>query len=154
MSKPSVYLAGPIKGLNYNEATEWREKAKAALAEVGIDAYSPMRAKDYLKSDKNIDSSDSNYSAFPLSVPPAVVCRDFMDCTTRDALIVYLRGAKAVSIGTVFEIAWAHQARKPIILVMEKSGNPHEHMFIRQLCNFQVESLDEALWIAKSVLLP
>lgn len=152
--RPSIYLAGPIKGLNYNEATEWREKAKQELREVGIDAFSPMRAKSYLKNDKAIDSSDSNYSMFPLSVPPAVVCRDFKDCTKRDAIIVYLKGAKAVSIGTVFEIAWAYQARIPVILVMEKEGNPHEHMFIRQCCNFQVETVEEAIFIAKAVLLP
>src|SRR6478736_591828 len=135
MSRPSVYLAGPIKGLNFNDATTWRDKAVQGLLSHGILAYSPMRAKDYLQNDKNIDSSDSNYSQFPLSVPPAVVCRDFMDCTTRDAIIVYLLGAKTVSIGTVCEIAWAYQARKPIILVMEQSGNPHEHIFVRQLCN-------------------
>lgn len=154
MSKPSVYLAGPIRGLNYDDATSWRERARIHLKEAGIDAFSPMRAKNYLKNDKNIDSSDSNYEMFPLSVPPAVVCRDFNDCTKRDALIVYLLGAKAVSIGTVFEIAWAYQKRIPVILVMEKSGNPHEHMFIRQCANFQVETLDEAIFIAKAVLLP
>jgi nucleoside 2-deoxyribosyltransferase len=152
--RPSVYLAGPIKGLNYDEAVTWRETAKKQLKEAGIDAFSPMRAKNYLKNDKNIDSSDSNYSMYPLSVPPAVVCRDMNDCTKRDALIVYLKGAKAVSIGTVCEIAWAAQARIPIVLVMEKEGNPHEHMFVRQLCNFQVESLDEAIFCIKAILLP
>lgn len=152
--RPSVYLAGPIKGLKYDDAVTWRLHAIARLRDVGIDAFSPMRGKDYLASDKNIDSSDSNYSAFPLSVPPAVVCRDFHDCTTRDALLVYLIGAKAVSIGTVCEIAWAHQARIPIVLIMEKSGNPHEHMFIRQLCNFQVEDLDEGINVITTILNP
>lgn len=154
MSRPSVYLAGPIKGLNYEDATGWREHAKAELESVGIDAFSPMRAKKYLENDKAIDSSDSNYSMYPLSVPPAVVCRDFNDCTKRDALIVYLRNAKAVSIGTMFEVAWAYQARIPIILVMEKTGNPHEHMFVRQCANFQVEYIVDALTIAKAILLP
>lgn len=152
--RPSVYLAGPIKGLNYDDAVTWRQQAVARFNDVGIDAFSPMRGKGYLSGDKNIDASDSNYSIFPLSVPPAVVCRDFHDCVNRDALLVYLIGAKAVSIGTVCEIAWAHQARVPIVLVMEESGNPHEHMFIRQLCNFQVEDLNEAITVVTTILKP
>jgi hypothetical protein len=150
----SCYLAGPIRGLNYDDATTWRAKAKGDLAMHGIEAYSPMRAKDYLKTDNCIDSSDSNYSMFPLSVPPAVVARDFNDCTKRDALIVYLLGAKTVSIGTVCEIAWAYQARIPTVLVMEKEGNPHEHMFVRQLCPFQFTNLDEAIWAITAILKP
>jgi len=152
--KPKIYLAGPIRGLNYEGATSWREYAKQVFADVGIDAFSPMRAKTYLKNDTAIDSSDSNYSAFPMSVPPAVVCRDFTDATTCNALLVNLLGAKIISIGTIFEIAWGFQARIPIVLVMEKTGNVNEHMFVRQACAFQVDNLDEAIHIAKAILLP
>jgi hypothetical protein len=45
----TVYLAGPISGLNYDGATEWRIGFAGALAEVGIKGLSPMRAKEYLR---------------------------------------------------------------------------------------------------------
>jgi len=44
-TRPKVYLAGPIKGLTYTGATDWRDEAKDALYDIGIAGYSPMRAK-------------------------------------------------------------------------------------------------------------
>lgn len=156
---PKVYLAGPIKGLNYDEATTWREAAKKCFKEVNIDAMSPMRAKGYLKSEfdvgHKIDSGlKDQYHSFPLSTSKAIICRDHMDCTKSNAIIVYLLGAKAVSIGTVMEVAWGYEARVPMILVMEKQGNVHEHCMITEACNFRVESLDEAIHVVKGILLP
>jgi predicted small integral membrane protein len=46
---PTVYLAGPIAGLSYKGATDWRDQAIASLAEAGIRGLSPMRAKEYLR---------------------------------------------------------------------------------------------------------
>ena len=152
--KNKVYLAGPIKGLNYDGATTWREYAKEKLAACGLNGFSPMRAKPYLKNETAIDASDTNYNQFPMSRDGAVVCRDRYDATTCDVLLVYLLGAKAISIGTITEIGWADSLRVPIVLVMEDSGNPHEHMFLRQLCAFRVNNLDEGLHIVKSILIP
>ena len=42
MLRNSVYLAGPITGLTYEECVGWRERAKEELAKAGITAYSPM----------------------------------------------------------------------------------------------------------------
>lgn len=155
--KPKVYLAGPIRGLNYNEATEWREQAKAQLADVGIDAMSPMRAKEYLKALTNVggDKLADSYEHKPLSTMKAIVTRDRHDCQKSDMVIMYLKGAKTVSIGSVLEVAWADAARVPIVLVMEKDKtNPNEHGMIREMCGFHVETLEEAIYIVKSVLLP
>jgi nucleoside 2-deoxyribosyltransferase len=157
MSKPRVYLAGPIKGLNYNEAVEWREAATKALAVLGIDGMSPMRAKDYLKKELDVsgDKLADQYAEHPLSTMKAIVTRDRKDCMKSDAVIMYLRGAKAVSIGSVMECAWADAARIPLILVMEKNGdNPHRHGMVIETAGFWVETLDEAIHIVKAVLLP
>jgi hypothetical protein len=54
-------------------------------------------------------------------------------------------GAETVSIGTVMEISWAWSFRNPIVLVMEKEGNIHEHAMIREACPFRVETLEEAI---------
>lgn len=157
--KPRAYLAGPIKGLNYDEAVTWRKNAIAMLASFGIDGMSPMRGKEYLKALHDagqgaIDSMPGMYGQFPLSTNKAILSRDFNDCTKSNIVIMFLRGAKAASIGSVMEVAWAHAARVPIILVMEKSGNVHEHGLMTEACNFRVETVEEACAIARAVLLP
>jgi nucleoside 2-deoxyribosyltransferase len=156
MTKLRVYLAGPIRGLNYNEATEWRERATTELALVGIEGMSPMRAKDYLKPLSNVggDKLADQYAAFPLSTMKAIVTRDRKDCMRSDMVIMYLKGAKAVSIGSVMEVAWADAARVPVVLVMENEGNVHEHGMIAETSGFRCETLEEAIHIVKAVLLP
>jgi nucleoside 2-deoxyribosyltransferase len=72
-----------------------------------------------------------------------------MNC---DIMLANLLGAKKVSIGTIGEFFWADAYRKPVIAVMEKEGNPHEHAMIRELTGFRVETLEEGLAVAGAVL--
>jgi nucleoside 2-deoxyribosyltransferase len=153
---PTVYLAGPIRGLNYDSATQWRELAKAALAEQGIDGMSPMRAKSYLAKEADVGGGKlaDSYSQFPLSTMKAIVTRDRKDCMRSDMVIMNLLGATTVSIGSVMEVAWADAARVPVVLVMEKTGNLHEHGMIRETCGFHVETIEEAIRVVCAVLKP
>jgi nucleoside 2-deoxyribosyltransferase len=157
-SAPRVYLAGPIKGCSYDGATDWRDDARRSLRTAGIEGMSPMRGKDYLKGHAKVGQDEllkDSYDQYPLSTNAAILCRDHRDCTTCDAVIVYLLGAKRVSIGTVMEVAWSHHARVPVIVVIEKDGsNVHEHGLMLQACNFRVDNLAEAVAVAKAVLLP
>jgi nucleoside 2-deoxyribosyltransferase len=143
-----VYLAGPITGLDYNGCTDWREYAKKELAKWGITGLSPMRAKEYLASEKNISDE---YSA-TLSSSKGIVTRDRFDVMSCNVMLSNLLGAKKISIGTVIECGWADAFRKPIITVIEKEGNPHEHAMIRELTGFRVEDLDKGLYIARAIL--
>jgi len=77
--------------------------------------------------------------------------RDYFDCTTCDILIVNLLGYTRVSIGTVMEIAWAHAHRIPIICIMEE-GNIHDHPMINEAIGFRVESVYDAIDVARAVL--
>ena len=45
MSK-HIYLAGPIAGCTYAEATDWRDSVTAAF-DPGIKGISPMRMKEW-----------------------------------------------------------------------------------------------------------
>jgi nucleoside 2-deoxyribosyltransferase len=149
-----VYLAGPITGLNYEQSVGWRNLAKEDLKEFGIDGFSPMRGKEFLEK-YNILSGEKNIYAFdPLSSDRGIMTRDRLDATTCDLMLVHLLGAKKVSIGTVMEIAWADLYRIPIVCVIEKEGNPHDHPMTRQALGFRVETLEEGLHITKTILLP
>jgi nucleoside 2-deoxyribosyltransferase len=149
----TVYLAGPITGLSYGECTDWREKAVARLAEEGIKGLSPMRAKEYLSHLTTISGHGREYSHLGVfATPRGVMTRDRFDCTRCDVLLVNLLGAKIVSIGTVMEIAWADAKRIPIVVAIEKEGNPHEHMMVNEAIGFRLDDLGEALETTIAIL--
>lgn len=151
MSK--VYLAGPITGLSYSGCTDWRAVAKDELAKSGIGGLSPMRGKEYLAHLETISGTGEEYAHLGvLSNSRGIMTRDRFDATRCDVLLVNLLGAKAVSIGTVMEIAWADLSRIPIVCAIEEKGNPHEHMMVTEALGYRVPSLDEALHICRAIL--
>lgn len=138
--KHYVYLAGPITGLTYEDATDWRNVAAQALDSDKIETLSPLRGKNYLLGRGALHAGD-----YPevMSTAKGINRRDFFDCTRSGAVLVNLLGATKVSIGTVMEIAWAFQARIPVIVVMEKD-NIHRHAMIEDSITYMTNSLDEA----------
>lgn len=158
----SVYAAGPISGLSYDEATDWRELARAELAKYGIKVLSPLRAEIGLK---NADKVKDSYTKDELEKTfdiyreanqvmlhsRGVTTRDRFDCMNCSVVFVNLLNAKKISIGTVLEIAWADSARIPIVAVMEP-GNLHEHAMINECIGFRVSSVLEGIEIIKAIL--
>lgn len=149
---PRVYLAGPIAGTTYDGATGWRDDAKAALAPE-IVAFSPMRGKDALKFEGRLGAWYPERGNDVLTAPRSIMTRDHNDVMTADLVIAYLIGAERVSIGTVEEIAWSFAYRKPLVLV-EREGGEHWHPMITEAAGWIVETLDDAIYVARSVLLP
>lgn len=149
-----VYLAGPITGLTFNGAQDWRTEARNTLAQYNIFGASPLRGKEYLRAlVKPISGTGEEYAHLGcMSTPRGVMTRDRYDATTCDVLLVNLLGSTKVSIGTVMEIAMADVKRIPIVCVMEETGNPHEHMMIAEAIGFRVTTLDEALHVVVKIL--
>jgi nucleoside 2-deoxyribosyltransferase len=157
MNKYSVYLAGPISGIDFEEGEGWRQQAINYLAECGIDAFSPLRKKDYLKGEGHLTGS---YDDWPLSTQRGIYARDRFDCHRVDVVIANLldsgadeSGKQRVSIGTVMEIAWAAQHNTPVVLIMEHD-NIHRHPMLLEACPFVVDNLQEALDLTDAILRP
>lgn len=149
-----VYTAGPITGLSYEGCTDWREYVADSLSTISdgrIECLSPMRSKSYLRGPNPIGDS---YEGTILSSQKGITARDRYDCTRSDLVFVNMLGAQRVSIGTVMEIAWADMNRIPIVLVMEKENNMHDHAMIREACPFRVTSLHEGMDVTNSILCP
>jgi len=144
-----VYLAGPISGLTHAQCTEWRDYASDKLADAGITSYSPMRHKEFL-SDKGV--IEQSYPQFALSSDKAIMTRDHNDVVTSDAILVNLLDFKRVTIGTVMELAWAYDRQIPVVVIMEKTGNLHDHPMVREAISIRVETLDEGVACIKSLL--
>jgi nucleoside 2-deoxyribosyltransferase len=156
VTQSTVYLAGPITGLTYAGAVDWREHAKAELAKSCIRGLSPMRGKQYLE--QLIEGGtftmdgDAYKAASVLSSNRGIMTRDRWDATRCDVLLVNFLGATKVSIGTCMEIAWADAHRIPIVCAMEATGNIHDHGMILEALGYRVQTLAEALDIIRAVL--
>ena len=150
----SVYLAGPISGEGYTEATNWRNDITEKLRP--IECFSPLRFKSYLDKgttirdqyDKVLDGPD-----FVLSTQKGIMTRDYFDCNRADLIFVNLLGAKKVSIGTAMEIAWAYSLHKPVVVAMEDEGNIHEHAMLKEAIGFRVTTLEQAVKVTRAILL-
>lgn len=116
------------------------------LRQRGLEPLSPMRGKDFIL--KRIGEQEvlgQTYEDAPLSTQRGIVARDRFDVMRADAVIFNLLGAKTVSIGTMVEVGWCDAFRKIGILVIEPAANPMDHAFPRELAQYRVATLDEAL---------
>lgn len=161
-----VYLAGPISGLSYEEAIERRRKAVELLKP--LSAISPMRGKEELRG-RDIVGNEGGYKGLksPFNQPSGIVARDRHDVTSCDAILMDLESSREtgqISIGTMVELGWADMLRRPVVVVWgtgesdatmyTTNPNPHDHIFVRQLAGFHVETLEEACDVLKKILLP
>lgn len=148
--KTIVFLCGPITDMSYPGAADWREYAAARLPEPLV-PLSALRGKPHLVGEERILQT---YPDHPLTTDKGITARDFNDVRRAAVLLVNLLGAKTVSRGTLFELAWAYAARTPVVLVMEEQGNPHDYCMVRESASFVARSLDEGIELVKSVVLP
>jgi len=146
---PKVYLGGAISGLTYDQGQDWREFVVSLLAGRGIEGFSPLRAKGYLRSKGVIEQG---YEDTPLSTDHGITTRDRWDVQTADAVLFNLLGAKRVSIGTMIEYGWADARRIPIITCIEPTGNIHDHPMLREITGFRVDNLQDAVELLDRIL--
>lgn len=149
MNNYIAYLAGPITGLSFDGAVDWRESF-ISMMPTEIEGMSPLRGKTYLEGNESIAAS---YEGIVLSSARGITTRDYNDCKRCDILVANFLGADKVSIGTVMEIAWAKSFQTPVVVIMEELGNPHDHPMINECTGFRVRTLQEAADIVKVVLL-
>lgn len=148
----TVYLAGPITGLTFDGATDWRAYAKQKLNDVGLRSLSPLRAQEHLRSVGVLTADCAGYGEMSaLTTPRGIFIRDRFDATTCNVVLVNLLGAERVSQGSIVEISWAHWCRIPVIVAMERQGNLHDHIMITEQIDFRVPSLDDALTVVKAI---
>lgn len=138
----TVYLSGPMTGKTLEEAAIWRDHATAVLAGKGMRVLSPLRGKT-MTLPRNEPLRPGAYRRASIR-DEALFCRDRNDVENCDVVLCNLQGADAVSIGSVFELAWANEFRKFLVVVVDKES-AHDHAFIRTAATVIVRSLDEGL---------
>lgn len=142
-----VYLAGPITGLTYDAADDWRIYAKEQL--LPAQGFDPLRGKEYLRAHGVLE--DQYLEVHPLSTAHGITSRDRNDVRTADVVLANFLGATRVSIGTMIEFGWADAFRVPVVAVMEPE-NVHRHAMAVEIAGWITESLDDGIGIARTVL--
>jgi len=146
-----TYLAGPIAGGSYAEGQSWRDYVTRSLPQE-IRAISPLRGKSQALA--RLGAIVDSYEDNPLTSAMGITTRDRFDLTRADAVLVNLLGTTRVSIGTCMELGWADLARIPIIIVMESSGNVHDHCMVRSVAGYRVDTLDAGIALLETLLMP
>ena len=156
MKNYEVYLAGPITGLTFGDCTNWRDNFAKLLNCTNIHTLSPMRGKDHLAIDKQTDEEhkiQDSYDDNPMTSKNGINTRDYNDVKRSDVVVFNMLGAERVSIGTVMEMAWCRAFGKPVVLIMEDSGNIHEHCMFLHYVGFRVNNIVDAVSVVMSLCL-
>lgn len=140
-----VYLAGPISGLTYNEATAWRETAKSVLADYGAMGLSPFDQHNAPK-DKNV-ALDAWFEEQIGMDTLTVVQGDLAMVDACDVLFMNLKGANRPSLGSMAELGYAWKGGKYVITVADPVH--HNHPFVTHMSH----ETCEGLWSAVNALL-
>lgn len=153
-----IYLAGPIAGCSYKEATNWREAVSEDFLP-GIVGISPMRLKEWAKRVRKI-TNVAQYARvaeegdFLLTGESHAICsRDRNDVRTCDMLFAYLPAElnkRRPSWGTSIEIGWASEAGKPIVLVTDDKSLA-AHPLVRESVGWIVPTLELGVAVVNSV---
>ena len=128
-----VYLAGPVDGVQRQEALNWREDVSQRLNQAGISTFSPAHAFSVVyfvgsnsPSNKATARAVTDINRYAISQSSVVLAYLPKDRTT---------------IGTIREIEYAVSIGKPVVVLVE-----HTDIFFLSLYDtIQVSDWDEAV---------
>ncbi len=135
----TVYLAGAMYGLSYDEASLWRNQVKKDLGHAWEDCLShywevldPMQGKEDLGLETFIgmeyDDPDLNHRA--------IVEKDLFHVREASVILANLTNIPACSpsIGTMMELGYALALNKLVYVVADKDSLHAKHPFIKGRC--------------------
>lgn len=130
MNKRTVFLAGPMRGLERAVSLAWRQDAARQLAQK-FHTLHAMRAREHKE-------TFSDYRA--------AVIRDLNDIERSDLVLVNDSFPNVSMIGTAMEVFFAHQRNKPVIIF----GSAHEKDYwLNYHSHMRVSGLKEACAVLK-----
>lgn len=137
-----IYLAGYISNKNVNECMEWRKK----IAEHYNKKAKWQGVMCFLDPFNGEITSGITNDGLKCSIPgKALVHRDYKSVSIADLIIANLDiSGKRPLTGTIFELAWAWEMKKPVIVISKKEMYV-EHPFIKDTASIIVKDVDKLL---------
>lgn len=139
----NCYLAGYIQGSVIEKCVAWRKKIRETYDNWPTGRY-PINWMDPLNGENfNEISPDGLKGVFP---PNAIVHKDYNCVRKADLLIVNTDtfGQDRPLLGTVYELAWAYDWRKPVIMITDNVVWKN-HPFVTNTVSWYVKSVEELL---------
>ena len=134
-----VYLAGPVDGVQRQEALDWREDMSQRLNQAGISTFSPAHAFSVVYFGGNSPSNKATARAVTEINRYAI--------SQSSVVLVYLPKDR-ITIGTIREIEYAVSIGKPVVVLIERTDTP----FLSLYDVIQVSDWDEAVGAVIEVL--
>ena len=167
MSK-TVYLAGAITGLGYEEARFGWRKEFADLVEAvdpTIEMLSPMRGKAHIKGYSDNDNpitghATSGYVENVMSTGKGIVARDRWDTKRASLVVANLKDTAPgqVSIGTCIEFGW-RDGHGPLVMICPLDDpavggkqHAHDHLMLLEIADFVCHSVEDAAVLTLKLL--
>lgn len=138
----TIYLAGPITGLSYEEVVSRIERLQKELKKAGYDVIHPMIGKKCLQNETKFKPSGYTH---PITSDHSIVRRDHWMVINSDILFLdFTQGKSNVSIGSICELAWAYHNNVYTVVVLPKD-NVHNHAFVKEMSDVIFTNIDEAI---------
>ena len=146
-----MYLAHPISGLSYEEVMEYyTETTQFLRARYGdqLTIMSPMIGKAHLRTEKELRAYGTDH---PISTNHHIIERDRWMVKRADIVYVNLCNTEEVSIGSMMELAWAHDNGVYSIVSMGEE-NVHRHAFVLEAADLVAENHNLAMQYLMNLL--
>ncbi len=128
-----VYLAGPIDGVQRQEALDWREGVSRRLNQAGVSTFSPAHAFSVVHF---VGSNSSSNKA----TARAVTEINRYAISQSSVVLAYLPKDR-ITIGTIREIEYAISIGKPVVVLVEHT----DISFLSLYDTIQVSDWDKAV---------
>lgn len=142
-----IYLAGPISGKSYDEVCNRLANTSLRLKLMGYEVQNPMTGKGQLRTEKEFVARDYRH---PVATNHAIIERDRWMVKRSDVVFVNLMEAEEKSIGSIMELAWAHDNGVHTVVAMPETG-PHNHAFIIEAADILFHDAEEAIQYLKEL---
>lgn len=137
----TIYCVHPISGLTPDEVFAYYNGIRDKLSKF-YDVLIPMTGKSSLRCAKEFRAQGHDES--PIAGNHAIFERDRWMVQKSDVIYANLMGATTrVSIGSMFELAWASILGKYVVLAMDKESI-HRHAFVLEAADVVFNSAEEA----------
>jgi nucleoside 2-deoxyribosyltransferase len=144
MSRPLIYLPGPITGCTQSEASDWRAWPAAELNRHGTGCISPTRGQEAVER----FGSGSELSG-PQTCARVLQWRSRFDVERADGLLMCLLGAVEISAGSAYEAGLADAWGKPVVVVMNK-GNVNWKLMLAEGATIVVPTIEQGVEVMVS----
>jgi len=135
-----VYLAGPVDGVQRQEALDWREDVAQRLNQAGISTFSPAHAFSVVYFDGN---------GRPNKAMARAVTEINRYAISQSSVVLAYLPKDRTTIGTIREIEYAVSIGKPVVVLVERTDIP----FLSLYDTIQVSDWDEAVGAVIEALL-